>query len=73
MKVNVTVNVITFPPRGILWVALGTVSYVGSGTLKREGLALTGVAHWVECQPTNQGVAGSISSQGTCLGCGPGP
>ena len=30
------------------------------------------VAQWPECQPTNQRVAGSISSQGTCLGCWPG-
>ena len=30
--------------------------------------ALAGVAEW----PMNQRVAGSIPSQGTCLGCGPG-
>ena len=35
-------------------------------------LALTGVAQWVD-HPANQKVAGSIPSQGTCLGCGPGP
>ena len=34
---------------------------------------LAGVARWTECQPANQRVAGSIPSQGTCLGCGPGP
>ena len=28
---------------------------------------------WIECQPANQRAAGSIPSQGTCLGCGPGP
>ena len=35
-------------------------------------LALAGVAQWIECQPMNQKVAGSIPSQGTCLDCGPG-
>ena len=34
--------------------------------------ALAGVAQWIECQPANQRVMGSIPSQGTCLGCGPG-
>ena len=32
--------------------------------------ALSGVDQWIECRPANQGVAGSIPSQGTCLGCG---
>ena len=36
-------------------------------------LALAGVAQWIEHQPVNQRVTGSIPSQGTCLGCGPGP
>ena len=40
---------------------------------QRMKTALAGVAQWVECQPANQGVAGSIPSQGTCPGCGPGP
>ena len=35
--------------------------------------ALAGVAQWIEHWPTNQKVTGSIPSQGTCLGCGPGP
>ena len=35
--------------------------------------ALVGVAQWIERQPANQRVTGSIPSQGTCLGCGPGP
>ena len=35
--------------------------------------ALAGAAQWIECGPSNQRVAGSIPSQGTCLGCGPGP
>ena len=36
-------------------------------------IALAGVAQWIEYQPANQRVAGSIPSQGTCLGCGLGP
>ena len=35
--------------------------------------ALAGVAQWIEFQPVNQRVAGSIPSQGTRLGCRPGP
>ena len=38
----------------------------------RQG-ALAGVAQWIEREPANQRVAGLIPSQGTCLGCGPGP
>ena len=36
-------------------------------------LALAGVAQWIERQPANRQVTGSIPSQGTCLGCRPGP
>ena len=36
-------------------------------------LALAGVAQWIECGPANQRVASSIPSDGTCLGCRPGP
>ena len=36
-------------------------------------LALAGVAWWIEYQPVNRKVAGSIPSQGTCLGHGPRP
>ena len=36
-------------------------------------IALTGVAQWTECRPSNQSVTGLIPNQGTCLGCGPGP
>ena len=39
--------------------------------MKNTGLA--SVAQWIECRPVNQRVTGSIPSQGTCLGCGPGP
>ena len=35
---------------------------------KRNRDALAGVAQWIECQPVNQRVTGSIPSQGTCLG-----
>ena len=36
-------------------------------------LALAGMAQWIEHQPVNQKVSGSIPSQSTCLGCRPGP
>ena len=42
-------------------------------TYKIMNLALAGVAQWIECRPANQRIAGLIPSQGTCLGCGPGP
>ena len=35
--------------------------------------SLPGVAQWIEHQPAKRKVTGSIPSQGTCLGCGPGP
>ena len=38
----------------------------------RENTALAGAAQGIGCWPVNQRVAGSIPSQGTCLGCGPG-
>ena len=41
------------------------------GWLKRT--ALTGVSLWVQRCPINWKVAGSISGQGVCLGCRPGP
>ena len=41
--------------------------------LRSVGLALAGVAQWIERWPANQRVASSIPSQGTCLGCWPGP
>ena len=34
---------------------------------------LAGVAPETECRSVNQRIAGSIPSQGTCLGCRPGP
>ena len=36
-------------------------------------MTLAGVAQWIEHRPVKQRVAGLIPSQGTCLGCGPGP
>ena len=36
-------------------------------------LALADVAQWIEQQPANQRVTGSIPSQGTCLGYQQGP
>ena len=39
---------------------------------EQEG-ALDGVAQWIERWPLKQRVAGSIPSQGTCLGCRSGP
>ena len=36
-------------------------------------VALEGVAQLLEYQPAKQNAAGSIPSQGRCLGCGPGP
>ena len=38
-----------------------------------KNLALIGVTPWTECRPANQRVTGWIPSQGTCLGCRPGP
>ena len=35
--------------------------------------ALVGVTQWIECWPVNQRVTGLVPSQGTCLGCRPGP
>ena len=41
--------------------------------LKNYFIAPGGVAQWIERWPVNQRVTGSIPSQDTCLGCGPGP
>ena len=50
---------------------LGTGKGGEQRTKQIWGLAV--MAQWIECWPMNQGVAGSIPSQDTCLGCGPGP
>ena len=36
-------------------------------------MALAGVAQWIENWTVKQSVTSLIPSQGTCLGCGPGP
>ena len=41
--------------------------------IKKSQCALAGVAQRTERRPANQRFVGSISSQGTCLGCRPGP
>ena len=41
--------------------------------IQKKLFALAGVGQWTERQPANQGVTGSIPSQGTCLGCRPCP
>ena len=43
------------------------------GIILKKVQALAGMAQWTECWSENQRVAGSIPSQGTCLGCRPGP
>ena len=45
---------------------------VGETSIK-EPTALAGVAQWIDCQPARKRVTSSIPSQGTRLGCGPGP
>ena len=45
----------------------------GRAKTQVRALALAGVAQWIECLPANQRVTSSIPSQGTCLGCRPGP
>ena len=49
--------------------------FVGNRDTEMKNMVptLAGVAWWIECQPENQKVTGSIPSQGTCPGCGPGP
>ena len=41
--------------------------------IKMYSFFLAVVAQWIECLLANQRVAGSIPSQGTCLGCVSGP
>ena len=36
-------------------------------------VALAGLTQWIEGKPANQQIAGSIPSEGTCLGCWQGP
>ena len=44
-----------------------------SPQLKSVNGALAGVVQWIEHWPANQRLSSSIPSQGTCLGCRPGP
>ena len=61
-------------------IAAETITFEGHYVISVESLqiqiehfALAAVAQWIEHQPVNQRVTGSIPSQGTCLACGPGP
>ena len=45
----------------------------GVSTFREKHLGPGWCGSWIECWPTNQKVAGSIPSQSTYLGCGPGP
>ena len=57
--------------KNIFWEA--TVNYQVGKDKKVWYTALDGVAQWIERGPANQGVGGSIPSQGTCLGFRLGP
>ena len=41
--------------------------------IKSPKYTLVGMTQWIECSLANQGVTASVPSQGTCLGCKPGP
>ena len=57
--------------RKMLW---GKMMDSAGKLLSQNSLRIpAGVAHWIECQPVNKGVAGLIPSRGTCLGCRLGP
>ena len=43
------------------------------GIVKKTKGSLAGVAQWIERRPANPRFTGGIPSQGTCLGCRPGP
>ena len=45
----------------------------GKTILSKVPLALASMAQWIECWPENKKVTSLIPSQGTCLGCRPGP
>ena len=50
-----------------------TVPIIADFEDKKKPSAMAGMVPWTECRPENQRVAGSIPSQGTCLGFWPGP
>ena len=61
-------------PKARVWsLSLLSLSSISIWSIKKSFGALAGVAQWIECQPVNQSITGSIPSQSTCLGCGPGP
>ena len=55
--------------------AQGGIAFATENTapLNAHWEALASVAQWIERWPANQKVTGLIPSQGTCLGCRPGP
>ena len=60
----------------VLIIELQSIYFRGStmyNHIKLYTVVLAGVAQWIEHWPGNHRIAGSIPSQGTCLGCGPGP
>ena len=62
--------------KGLACPAMGLdlIQRVAESLLRKWRLeALAGVAQWIERGPVNQRIAGLIPSQGTCLGCRPGP
>ena len=64
---------LTASPSSLRDTAEATTSVLVFFPLKNSGVALAYVAQWIECWPVNQMGTSSIPSQGTCLGCGPGP
>ena len=70
-------SLVRFPVRAHVWVVGQVPSrgcMRGNHTLNiKAHIALDGIVQWIEHGPVNQRVAGSIPSQGTCLGCGPDP
>ena len=54
------------------WGGKGVIKFIKVDCLKGM-FASAGVAQWTERRPVHQRVTGLIPSQGTCLGCGPGP
>ena len=62
--------VLTLTPK---WPSLFSDKVDGMCIITNAITTLAGVAQCFERWPENQRVASSIPSQGTCLGCGPGP
>ena len=61
--------------RSIFFGTSSTLSYMHifpSQKITLKIYVLAGVAQWIERWPANQGVAGSMPSRDTCLGCRPG-